>query len=469
MINTAPWVARCDELTGIVRMRLEERASRRQPLAQRRPERVAHELQRSIGNRAARQLAQNRSQGSAFRHENLESLRSGRIQGHAFNKDDRSQVLVDRNDLSDRARAAPAALTPNHPLKKGKGKGEKGKKRSGYEDGVQNPTVYKDDVQELLTLANDVRSAVPNRELLASAVKAAGTLGNGPALVEDLVNTLVAKVARIEMLLGQLIHGKGSWELGQQKLPNGDRIWANRGPMVDTYRAAAAVKPGGAWCTSFAGYVLQQASGGLVAESSNFKSGQSVREAGGSSGALKTVVTRSQFVSDSPEENFKRIPVGATLVRSKRTTAYANSRREKLVGPRNSFMIVKEEKATDNTGKVIMDKAGKPKKKTVKTWNEKWGKSHTVVVTGKSTSGTVLYTTEGNSKERVAGRQLDLSDQKQRKLPIVAVAVSGDGLIKAAGGPDSAQPAADSAASFDQAKKILITDMDELISALQRP
>ena len=131
-------------------------------------------------------------------------------------------------------------------------------------------------------------------------------------------------------------------------------------------------------------------------------------------------------------------------------------------GPENAYSG-----ATKNT-----DPAGK--KHSSAAWRgNRGGKSHTVLI--ESVSGTVVTTIEGNAGDRVAGRQLDMSDKDDKLLPIALLepsdtmmnAMTPAAATKAADDRVGVDPSAN-AIEFESLKREILAEIDTLNTAIEQ-
>ena len=217
---------------------------------------------------------------------------------------------------------------------------------------------------------------------------------SGPDATEKVrvLGRAAAAVARMEYLLGTMLHRGGSWE-----------TTTNAGPMIDDYTSSATE-----WCSAFATNALQEIYGAGMQARSGYK-----------------IANPDQFAD--VEINYDTAQGGAFI--GTRSSRQANASNNPFVGLRESLKAVAtgadtehtaDEVATDFLNNRIRPQAGDlvvirrgsadPNSFSDSPDPKKRYKSHTLIV--ESMSGTRMSLIEGNAgpgSNRVTGRVLDLS------------------------------------------------------------
>lgn len=197
-----------------------------------------------------------------------------------------------------------------------------------------------------------------------------------------------AAVARMEFLLGTMLHRGGAWETSG----------ANRGPMVDDYTGGASA----AWCTRFATSALAAIRGESVRTSSGYKvanptefSGIDLETDAAHGGAfVGTRRSRSATAADNPFVELRQTL--ETITAGTRTDLTAQQAAEAFL----------RDRIRPQAGDIVVTRRGTASPNSFAARSL----SHTLMV--ESLSGTRMSLIEGNagaSTDRVHGRVLDLS------------------------------------------------------------
>ncbi|PYF98925.1 hypothetical protein SAMN05216184_11064 [Georgenia satyanarayanai] len=197
-----------------------------------------------------------------------------------------------------------------------------------------------------------------------------------------------AGVARMEFLLGAMLHRGGSWETSG----------SNAGPMVDDYTGGGSA----AWCTRFATSALAAIRGDSVAAASGYKvanptefTGIDIETDAAHGGQLVgTHRSRSSTATDNPfvelRETLEGISAGTVTDRTAQQAAEAFLR----------------DRVRPQAGDILVTRRGSANPNSFAAGSL----SHTLMV--ESLSGTRISLVEGNASsatDRVHGRVLDLT------------------------------------------------------------